>query len=137
MPCFAILTCLGLISESNAPALSASVPLQFNIEPATIRQTEKDETPITATVVLKVPAPNVFVCQIRSSDKNKVTFDNIVFKRGQTRGTARGIVHWSRIVKNGEVKVSAFNVDTPGEKLWFTVALKTKEPDQSPSTPQL
>jgi hypothetical protein len=133
LPHLAILTSLFLFSGLNAQALSTGIPLQFSIDPGTVRQTEKDETPVTATVILKEPSSNIFVCRIRSGDKNKITFANIVFKKGQSKGTATGIVHWFRIVKNCEVKVSAFNVDTPGEKLWFTIALKTRNLDQSPS----
>jgi hypothetical protein len=129
----AILTSLVFLSVVDAPALSTGIPLQFNIDPATVRQREKDETAVLATIVLKVPSPSFFVCQIRSGDKNKVTFTDIVFKKGQLKGTAQGIIHWQRIMKDCEVKVSAFSVDAPGEKLWFTLAIKTKNQDQSVS----
>ena len=126
---WAVLICL---SSLNAPALSTGIPLRFTIDPATLRQREKDETPVLATVTLKVPAPVVFVCQIRSSDKGKVSFNDIVFKKGQIEGTAPGMVSWTRILQDCAVKVSAFSVDAPGEKLWFTVTLKVK--DQTPPT---
>jgi len=118
---------LVFLSVSEAPALSTGIPLQFSIDPATVRQRERDETPVVVTVVLKVPSPGFFVCQIRSGDKDKVTFTDIVFKKGQLQGTAGGVVHWLRITKDCEVRVSAFSVDAPDEKLWFTVALRTKE----------
>jgi hypothetical protein len=117
----------------NAAALSTGIPLRFEIDPATIRRQAENETFVLATVVLKVPSPNVFVCQIRSGDKNKVTFTDIVFRKGQLKGTASGIVHWQRVPDECEVKVSAFSVDAPGEKLWFTVTLKTSEQNQSES----
>jgi hypothetical protein len=78
-----ILTFFGFLSVMDAPALSTGVPIQFTIDPATVRKREKDETPLVATVVLKVPSPSFFVCQIRSSDKDEITFTDIVFKKGQ------------------------------------------------------
>jgi hypothetical protein len=131
----AISSLLLFLCVSNAAALLTGIPLRFEIDPATIRQQEADETSVLATVVLKVPSPGVFVCQIRSGDKNKVTFTDIVFRKGQLKGTAPGIVHWQRILNDCEVKVSAFSVDAPGEKLWFTVALKTKDRNQSEGDP--
>ena len=110
----------------EAQAFSTGIPLKFSIDPATVRQRDKDETPLQATVFLKAPSPTFFVCQIRSSHNSGVTFANIVFKKGQTQGTSTGTVHWPGILKDSTVKVSAFSVDSPGEKLWFTISLKTK-----------
>jgi hypothetical protein len=126
----AILAVGALLSMVNAPALSTGVPLQFTIDPATVRQGEKDESPVVATVVLKAPSPAVFVCQIRSSDPNKLTFARIVFKIGDIKGQATGTIHWLRVLTDSAVKVSAFSVDAPGDKLWFTVALKPKDQDE-------
>ena len=116
---------------AKAPALSTGIPIQFSLDPATIRQGEKDKSNVLATVVLQAPSPTVFVCQLRSSDKDKVSFVDIIFKKGQLKGTASGIVYWKRILHDCEVKVSAFSVDAPGEKLWFTITLRVQ--DQNPS----
>jgi hypothetical protein len=125
-----ILTLLGFLPILNASAFSTGIPLKFSIDPATIRQQDKDESEVLATVILTVPSPTYFICQIRSSDRNGVTFNDIVFKKGQIQGTSSGIIHWQRILKDGDVKVSAFSVDAPGEKLWFTITLKTKDENE-------
>ena len=132
----AIVTFLGCLSCLEAPALSTGIPVQFNVDPATVRQREKNETPVIATVILKVPSPTFFACQIRSSDKDKISFSDIIFKKGQIKGTATGIVHWGQILRNCDVKISAFSVDAPEEKLWFTLALKIKDPTQPESEPK-
>jgi hypothetical protein len=127
---WAILTLLFFSPVQDAPAFSTGIPLKFSIDPATVRQQEKDESEVLATVILEVPSPAYFICQIRSSDKNGVTFNDIIFKKGQIQGTSSGIIHWQRILKDCDVKVSAFSVDAPGEKLWFTIMLKTKDENE-------
>jgi len=120
-----VLTTFLFLSSVESPALSTGIPGTFNIDPVTVRQKEKSETPVLATVILKAPSPSFFVCQIRSTDRNKVSFANIVFKKGQLQGTAQGTVHWQSILKDCEVRISAFSIDAPEEKLWSAVVLKT------------
>jgi hypothetical protein len=124
---WAILTLLFFSPVQDASAFSTGIPLKFSIDPATVRQQEKDKSEVIATVILTAPSPAYFICQIRSGDRNGVTFNDIVFKKGQIQGTSSGIIHWQRILKDCDVKVSAFSVDAPGEKLWFTITLKTKD----------
>lgn len=131
----AIVTLLVVFAGVTAPAFSTGVPVEFSIAPATIRQQNKDEGSAVATVTLKAPSPTFFVCQIRSNDPEKISFSTIIFKKGQVQGTAAGVVHWLRILKDGTIKLSAFSVDAPGEKLWFTVGLKVKDEKQPVDAP--
>jgi hypothetical protein len=128
---FVLISTLGTILPSYA--FSTGVPTQFTVDPASVRELEKDESTVTATVTLQSPSPTYFVCQIRSSDRQKLSFTNIIFKKGQVEGTAPGTVHWLQVLKDTAVKVSAFSVDAPGNKLWFTVSLKLKDEDAPPA----
>jgi hypothetical protein len=121
---------LFVLFALNASGFSTGVPSQFAIDPATVRQQDKDETSVKATVRLRVPSPTFFVCQIRSSDKDKVSFANIIFAKGQLSGKAEGLVHWSAVKTDCRVKVSAFSVDAPDGQLWFTISLKTADDDE-------
>jgi len=129
---------LGFLSMLNASAFSTGIPIKFTVDPATVRQGEKQVSSIMAHVTLQAPSPTYFICQIRSSDKDDlVTFDNIIFKKGQTEGMSSGRVHWQRIPVDCQIKISAFSVDAPEGKLWFTISLKTKnEVEDEPANGQ-
>jgi len=119
------------IRQRARDAAAATVTLmQFSIDPGSIRQRDRDKDTAVATVTLKVPSPTFFVCQIRSSDGYKIGFPNIIFKKGEIQGTAQGTVYWLHILKDCSIKLSAFNVDDPDEKLWYTVELKVKDANE-------
>jgi hypothetical protein len=80
--------------------MSTGVPAAFSIEPATLRQGDKDVTTVLATVTLQSPSPTFFVCALRSADKQKIDFATIIFRKGQTTGEAPGYVHWHSILKD-------------------------------------
>ncbi len=113
-------------STSSAPAVSTGTPETFTIEPGTVRQGDKAQTPVVATIRLRLPAIHYFVCRIRSADPGKVSFNDIVFEKGQQEGTCKGQVNWTGIFLDCTVRVSVFNMDVPDEKLWFTLHLKAR-----------
>lgn len=117
--------------------MSTGVPAAFSIEPATLRQGDKDVTTVLATVTLQSPSPAFFVCALRSADKQKIDFATIIFRKGQTTGEAPGYVHWHSILKDVRVRVTAYSTDAPDRQLAFTVLLKPKpaEETESPSHP--
>jgi hypothetical protein len=110
-----------------ASAFSTGVPDRFSVEPATVRQRTGDTDAVVATVVLKSPSPGVFICQLRTSDPDKVTFPTIIFKKGDREGKSEGQVHWAQVDHDCTVKVSAFSVDAPDVQVSFTVTLKVRQ----------
>jgi hypothetical protein len=125
---------LSFLSIRPTPAFTTGVPSQFSIAPATVRPKDRPTTEVTATVVLKKPAPMVFVCSLRTADRNKVSFPNIVFHKDQLEGISLGTVTWANVLKECEIRVSVFSVDDPGTKLWFTIRLKPAEETKPPDT---
>jgi hypothetical protein len=108
-------------------AFSTGTPSQFSVAPATVRQRAEATTSVVATVVLKTPSPGFFICQVRSSDPDKLTFSTIIFKKGDREGKSAGTVKWSNVDRDCRVKVSAFSVDAPDIQLSFTVELKIRQ----------
>jgi hypothetical protein len=125
----AIMECSGL----PAFAFSTGQPLSFSIDPATVRQREADTSPVEALIVLKEPSPTFFICQIRSFDKDKISFPNVIFRKGDLKGKSEGLVHWKFVLTDCRVRISVFNVDAPDQQLSFTVTLK---PASAPAEPQ-
>jgi hypothetical protein len=121
-----VAACLVCLLPTTVDALSTGVPVLFTIDPATIRQRDKETTEVAVAVTLQTPSPSFFVCEIRSMDKNKINFTNIVFRKGDTQGKSQGLVRWKTVRTDCRVRVCAFSVDAPDQQLWFTVALKPK-----------
>ena len=120
-----------LLFSLPASAFSTGVPASFTVEPATIRQRDRDTSQVQALVKLSEPSPTFFVCQIRSYDSDKIAFSTIIFKKGDIQGKSQGIVHWKAVYKDCRVRLSAFNTDAPDQQLSFTVALKPAPPEQT------
>jgi hypothetical protein len=114
-----------------ASAFSTGVPVAFTVDPATIRERDRDTSEVQALVTLSEPSPTFFVCRIRSFDSDKIAFSTIIFKKGDIQGKSRGIVHWKAVYKDCRVRLSAFNTDAPDRQLSFTVALKPAPPEQT------
>ncbi len=109
--------------------------LSITVSPATIRQTsEKTTSKAVATVLLQDPAPAVFVCVIRSEEASKISFPTIIFRKGDRLATCEGKVHWSGVLRERRIRLSAYNADAPDRKLTFTVMLVPAE-ESSPDSP--
>jgi hypothetical protein len=116
---------LAFAGLAPVSASETGVPVSLTISPSTARQPEdKPITPLTATVVLAAPSPAFFICNVRSENPAEVSFDRILFIKGQLRGTAPGRVSWGSVMEDGPVKVAAFSVNDPSIKIWFSVNLK-------------
>jgi len=103
-------------------------PLSLAIDPATVRQKSQKTTSVAlATVLLKEPSPDFFVCVIRSASEAKISFRTIVFRKGDTKGTSEGTVQWKAIHRVSRVRISAYNAEAPDRKLTFTVTLVPEE----------
>jgi hypothetical protein len=120
-----------LLGQGVGLAMSTGIPVTFTIDPATIRQGEKDTTPVEATVVLQSPSPTFFICELRSADTGKISFPNIIFKKGDTQEEAKGLVNWKSISKEVRVRILAYSSDAPDRQLSFTVVLKPQAVDLS------
>jgi hypothetical protein len=110
--------------------LATGIPASFTIDPATVRQKDKDTSKVTATVILESPSPSVFICELRSAEPRKVSFGTLVFKKGDLQEVGTGLVHWKTIFKEARVRVTAFSVDAPDRQISFTVVLKPKAPEE-------
>jgi hypothetical protein len=114
-----------------ASAFSTGAPVTFTVDPATIRQRDRDTSQVQALVTLSEPSPTFFICRIRSYDPDKIGFSTIIFKKGDIQGKGVGTVHWKAVYKDCRVRLSAFNTDAPDRQLSFTVALKPVPPEQT------
>jgi hypothetical protein len=130
-PGLALTFALIWLGSLPAPAFSTGLPVSFTVDPATIRQRDRDTSEVQALVKLSEPSPTFFVCQIRSFDSDKIAFSTIIFKKGDTQGKSVGTVHWKAVYKDCRVRLSAFNTDAPDQQLSFTVALKPAPPEQT------
>jgi hypothetical protein len=119
---------LGMLNQP-APASQTGTLASFTVDPATSRERNEETSRVEATVTLTTPSPAFFVCEIRSEDSRKVTFENIIFKKGDLKGKGEGVVHWKTVLKDSRVRVSAFNTDAPDQQISFTVILKPASPD--------
>lgn len=127
---FTLLCFLLWAAVRPAAAVTTGTPETFTIDPGTVRQGEKAQTPVVATIRLRTPSIHYFICRIRSADPGKVSFNDIIFEKGQQEGTCKGQVNWTGILQECTVRICAFNMDVPDEKLWFTLHLKTRNLDQ-------
>jgi hypothetical protein len=127
LPGGAALALFLFLSLREGRAQATGLPLTLTIEPAIVRAQETKESTIVATVTLKDPSPTFFICNLHSSDPEKVRFANLIFKKGQLQGLTSGVVYWPRIHVGCDVRISAFSEDAPGEKLFFTITLKPKD----------
>jgi hypothetical protein len=120
----ALLMAGGMLSTLAA---TTGVPLELKVTPGTVRAGDKNASTVSAVVTLAAPSPTFFVCNLRSSDPGQLSFDTIVFRRGQVRGQTVGVVHWRSVRKDCAIKVGAFSIDDPNVEVWFTVNLKVAD----------
>jgi hypothetical protein len=126
----ALLGLMAIFFSPHVRAFSTGIPNKFTVDPATVRQKNEATTPIIATVLLKSPSPEFFVCQVRSSEPEMVTFPTIIFKKGDLKGMSEGAVHWSAVTKDATVKVTAFSVEAPDLRISFTISLKPQHDEE-------
>jgi hypothetical protein len=116
--------------------LSTGTLASFTIDPATVRQTDKETTRVAATILLQTPSPTFFICELRSPDPRKISFASIIFKKGETKGQSQGVVQWKSVLKVSRLRIIAYSTDAPDRQISFTVVLKpntVEETDDSPS----
>lgn len=111
--------------------MSTGVPATLTLDPASVRQRDKDTTPVAATVTLESPSPSFFVCELRSAEPRKISFPTIIFRKGDLTGHAEGFVYWKAIRKESRVRVNTFSTDAPDRQLSFTVVLRPKTAEET------
>ena len=123
------LGCWLLLGTGPAAAEKNTVPLQLTVDPATIREGADDKVTLKTVVTLQSPSPRFFICQVRSEDRNLISCTDIIFRKGDTVQTGSASFSWSNITADCEIKIAAFNIETPDTISWFTVSLRKKTDD--------
>jgi hypothetical protein len=114
---------------SSIQAFETGVPVKLFITPGTVQELDATRTTVKVRVVLAVPAPCYFVCELRSSDKRQLSLADIIFKKGDTEGVGTGTVDWSEVSADGSIKVLAFSTDAPDRTVEAIVQLQRKQQD--------
>jgi hypothetical protein len=122
----ALLLALVLLPAGLVHADHVGVPISLTVAPASVKQGDDAETLLKTTVTLQGPSPEYFICEIRSDQRGKVTCSDIIFKKGDTQGIGNAVVHWSQVVADDQVKITARNVETPDVVVSFTVNLQVR-----------
>jgi hypothetical protein len=125
---------VGVFSMLPARSFDTGIPLIFTVDPPTVRQRGEEKTAtVTATVTLKEPSPNFFVCKIRGENGDILDFPPIVFWKDHVTEISKGVIHWPAVQRDMRLRFLAYNVDAPDRQLAFTVILK---PDPAPDDGQ-
>jgi hypothetical protein len=130
--CFPALGAALALGVVTASASQTGVPVDLKIDPASIRQANRNTSQVVASVTLKAPAPDFFICDVRSADASKIKFSSILFVKGQLKGKGSGTVFWDNVPQDCTVKVGAFSINRPDQEIWFTVSLKVLDETSSP-----
>ena len=118
-----VLFCLGLVPLAAAPP---DVPGKLMVDPSVVKEGAQSVTVIQTVVVLRAPAKDYFICEVRSPDRRRIDTTSIIIKKGDKGGVGKAFINWKHVPLDTKIRLTAFNVQQPLNFAFCIVTLKKK-----------